>query len=229
MSYITVQCPCGKSFRRDESEIVSGRTYTCSKACQKLLTERPDGTKCCAGCKLWFPLDTFPIQEDTRYKTGFRRTSYCPPCKSSRRKSYHSKNKDTARRLHNEWRERCLAVGGEKALRWYFTRHLGAYRQRNRELGLICDLDTDYLVNLFHKQEGKCFYTGDELDWDTHGRGRGQPRQSSISLDRLTPALGYVQGNVVLCGYLANTSKGNRTELDFYAFCERVLKVRDER
>lgn len=57
-------------------------------------------------------------------------------------------------------------------------------------------------------------------------RGRGYPTDSSPSLDRIRPSLGYVRGNVVVVSNRANRIKNNATinELrllaDFYAKAE---------
>jgi hypothetical protein len=87
----------------------------------------------------------------------------------------------------------------------------------------MCDLDADFLVRLFHRQDGRCYYTGAALEWNTYGRGSGHHTTTSLSLDRLVPKHGYTRGNVVLCGHQVNMSKGARTEREFYAFCEQVL------
>ncbi len=92
-----------------------------------------------------------------------------------------------------------------------------------------CDFDTDYLLSLFHNQNGRCHYTGLDMLWDNYGKGKGHGSPDSMTVDRLTPAEGYVRGNIVLCTLKANMAKNDRTEDAFYAFCEQVLKVRAER
>lgn len=57
----------------------------------------------------------------------------------------------------------------------------------------------------------------------------GNQRHSTLSVDRLTPKLGYVKGNVVLCTYSSNWAKNSRTEDEFYSFCEIVLSTKDKR
>lgn len=43
-------------------------------------------------------------------------------------------------------------------------------------------------------------------------RGVGQPHPSSMSLDRITPALGYVRGNIAVVSHRANTMKNAYTD-----------------
>jgi hypothetical protein len=55
-----------------------------------------------------------------------------------------------------------------------------------------------------------------------HGRGRRGPTDSSPTLDRIVPALGYVRGNVIVVSWRANRLKSDATIdelariLDFY-------------
>lgn len=45
-----------------------------------------------------------------------------------------------------------------------------------------------------------------------------------ISLDKLTPELGYVEGNVVFCAFRVNTMKGPLTEAEFYKSMRAILR-----
>lgn len=141
-------------------------------------------------------------------------------------RGYHSKeeNKKKAREKHDRWREKCLAEGGDKALRWYFTRQMSTYRARTPE---SCDIDPDFLVLLYHKQNGLCYYTGQPLEWDSYGKR--VPTKNSLSVDRLDPEKGYNKSNVVLCTYAVNTTKGHHTETQFYDFCQSVLTRASDR
>jgi len=131
------------------------------------------------------------------------------------------------REQHDAWRERRLTVGGDVALHWYFTRQLSGYRKRSKEVQQLCDLNANFLVSLYHKQEGRCYFTGTDLQWQNYGHGVARP--DSLSVDRLDPTKGYVQNNVVLCIYFVNTAKGRLSEESFYSFCQKVLDYRSVR
>lgn len=47
----------------------------------------------------------------------------------------------------------------------------------------------------------------------------------AMSLDRKDPKLGYISENVVLCTFMMNTSKGQRTDLEFIDLC-RIVAAR---
>jgi hypothetical protein len=91
---------------------------------------------------------------------------------------------------------------------------LSAARLRAKKQCIPFDLDTEYLLSIF-PHNSKCPVFGIELEWD--GNSRNSP-----SLDRLTPELGYVRGNVMFISNYANMLKSMhtldtlRTLLHFY-------------
>jgi len=222
--YTRLVCICGKSFSR---KVVDGQVYACSRPCRrKLLAEI--GYQC-ARCKERLPESEFGWYNDSRYFNGKRRLAYCLNCDQIRIDEYRSNHKEDMKKQHDKWREKNISAGGDVALRWYLKRRLGAYHKECRDIGVECNIDADYLIEIFHNQDGKCYYTQEVMGLNNYGRGRGNQFGSTLSVDRLTPNLGYVKGNIVLCTHLSNTSKGARNEDEFYSFCEIVLASRANR
>jgi hypothetical protein len=220
---------CGNPFQR------ASPTKYCSQGCQakaenwaSVMGER--GEYKCVECQQCLPGTEFYWFTRKGRPAKFSR---CHPCQREWNKRYRGTEafriyaRKNGARHQQEHVDRCIASGGDVALHWYFTRNLSQYRARSKSHNLPCDLDAPYLVSVFHKQEGLCFYTKKPLQWDT--RGQMYARRDSMSVDRLTPALGYTKGNIVLCTYTTNTAKGDRTEAEFYAFCEQVLQTRNLR
>lgn len=73
-----------------------------------------------------------------------------------------------------------------------------------------------FIRQLYKQQNGKCYYTGIEMLLT--GK-RSDPLLMSV--EKLDPALGYVDGNVVLCCLGMNCLKGQHTVDDMY----RCLKL----
>lgn len=219
-----LSCICGKSFSR---KVRDGQVYACSRECRRKLLDKIGYQ--CAICRERLPANKFRWYDDARYHIGKKRCGYCLDCEQERNREYNDSHHEENRKSQSRYRERCLSAGTDEALLWYLKRRLGAYRKTSSELGVECDFDANYLLDLFHKQDGKCYYTQEIMEWNNYGKGKGHQRQSTLSVDRLTPTLGYVRGNIVLCSHLSNTSKGARTEDEFYAFCEKVISVRSER
>ncbi len=90
----------------------------------------------------------------------------------------------------------------------YFLRHRESQiRSRCGRAGIEYSLPDGFIVELFHSQKGRCFYTGVEMVCVI---GEGYRRHwNAVSVDRLIPEIGYVVGNVVLCCNRANTVKAN--------------------
>jgi hypothetical protein len=217
---------CAKPFRKRPAAVGKGKKYCsikCRSEAENWSSTNTTGMFTCPACGKELTRDSFDWYERAGKPKRF---PYCKVCKPKKRRSYHDVGAQA--KHQREYVKRCLDAGGDIALSWYFTRNLSQYRARSKKRGLPeCNLDADYLVTLFHAQAGKCYYTGETLTWDNHGNIVA--RKDSMSVDRLIPELGYVRGNVVICGYTTNTSKGDRTEADFYSFCERILKVKAER
>jgi hypothetical protein len=218
-----VVCHCGKAFEVRRHRLQPDQC--CSRSCRKIAPE-PDGTGTfdCRGCKQTLPATKFHWYRDPRYSSGWRRLTLCDICANDRSRVYHQSHKVEARIQHEAWRRVNLEAQGLKSLRFWFARQLGGYRKRARDNSLPFNLTLDDLVGLYIAQRGNCYYTGDTLTW-----GHSKLSPQSLSLDRRTPQLGYIVGNVVLCHFHINTMKGARTEEEFYAECARLLSVHNSR
>jgi hypothetical protein len=90
-----------------------------------------------------------------------------------------------------------------------FSYRIVSLRTAAKRRGLPFDLTEQHLRDLYERQGGRCFYTDREMSMKMINRKTG--RFSSLSIDRIFPEEGYVQGNVVLCIMKANTVKNNLT------------------
>ena len=82
--------------------------------------------------------------------------------------------------------------------------------------------DTD-LIDVWNKQEGKCFYTGYPLDLTLTKQERNAPHILYPSIDKQIPELGYVTGNVVWCVYAVNRLKNDLSHDKFVKLCSIVV------
>lgn len=76
-------------------------------------------------------------------------------------------------------------------------------KNRSKEKKLPFNIDTQYLVEMWEIQGGKCCISGREFSLDS---GKNRVNQDTPSLDRITPSLGYVKGNVRLVTYHTNVA-----------------------
>lgn len=107
--------------------------------------------------------------------------------------------------------QRGYRPNSERRAKWPFALYLGGAAARARANGLPFDLTQDAIKLLWREQGGLCFWTWRAIDFYIGG-----PRHAMRpSLDRLVPALGYVQGNVVWSSNFANRARGDMPAEDF--------------
>ncbi|MUH00946.1 hypothetical protein F7734_55270 [Scytonema sp. UIC 10036] len=109
-----------------------------------------------------------------------------------------------------------------------FRQHLKLARRRVKTHGRECTITLEYLKELWEKQDGRCPYTGWQLQnlettahWDTH---KLHPR--TASLDRIDSSVGYIPGNVQFVSVMANFAKRDFQEEELLEFCKSVVNYR---
>ena len=132
------------------------------------------------------------------------------------------------RRLKRDWN---LANPGAararlRALRisepWRFSVYNA--RGRAKKFGVAYALSDAFVRALV--AAGKCSYCDVEVSYNT---GNGRTSETSPTLDRLNPDLGYTEGNVVLACYRCNRRKGNLTPSTLRALADRIETLTGER
>ena len=113
---------------------------------------------------------------------------------NERCKKYNKENKEKLNAQRKKYREEDRG------------RHMAQQiRYRANEKNLPYDLDADYLKSIW-PEDNKCPALG--LEFSKPGEGL---KETSSSLDRLVPELGYVKGNVAIVSMLANQIMSNAT------------------
>lgn len=82
----------------------------------------------------------------------------------------------------------------------------------------VCAIDYKYVLNQWHKQNGKCVLTGLSLrigNWN---------HPLKISVDRIDHNLGYLEGNIRLVGFWANMARNSLNDEEFKRMCGLVVK-----
>lgn len=82
------------------------------------------------------------------------------------------------------------------------------------------DLSTEYMVDLWEQQCGRCHYSGLEMIKPTYGSGRSP---YSPSIDRIDSTRGYVKGNVVWATWICNAGKNDLSVADYLHICRTVV------
>ncbi len=164
----------------------------------------------CKDCKKNLPLSSF--SKDCGMKDGL-----CCRCKSCKKARYGSKLVEWRRDIRDE------AIRAKDGIsKRYIQDRISNYKSRAKSKGYAFDLDTDYLLELWKKQEGKCAYTARpmrivNLKYDFW----------SPSLDRLDPLKGYTKGNVAWTLHGVNCFKQELTLEEFLQFVNSIVWPKD--
>jgi hypothetical protein len=122
------------------------------------------------------------------------------------RKNTNWNSSEKAKSAKDKWKQR------NPKWAWVVSA-VGGARTRAKYKGLDFDLTNDYVYAL---ALDVCPVFGVDLSYG--GTTRQVP--NSASLDRINPSLGYVQGNVAVISFKANTIKSNANRAEIYAvFC----------
>lgn len=105
-------------------------------------------------------------------------------------------------------------------LRSFLAVRLGTSKSRAIKKQMQFDLDLNFLEELFLKQEGKCYYSGVQLNLDNNAC-----RHDSLSTDRLDPSKGYTKDNVVFCTFNINSLKGTMNEQEFKDYLKLAIPL----
>jgi hypothetical protein len=138
-------------------------------------------------------------------------------CVACVRERYESRSPGAAKRREARGRRRALREArgrgeprpvSERAA--YFM--VSAAKHRAKKKGLPFDLTEDYVLGLLDQCGGRCPVLGVPFV-----RGTRACRRASPSLDRVDPAKGYVEGNVVVVSMRANAIKNDATWAEIQA------------
>lgn len=163
----------------------------------------------CNRCKQWFTKDKFN-KDNTRLHNNFN--GLCRECKSCQKERYLIERERLLQDDHLAWRYKL-----QQALK-------GA-RRRSREKNTYIDIDLEYLMYLWNKQEGKCALTGLQMTYAFY-KGRVN---TNVSIDRIDSSKGYTKDNIQLVCMAANQMKNDLTMEELLDMCERIAALEREK
>lgn len=103
--------------------------------------------------------------------------------------------------------------------KYVFYQRAYEIRRRCKSKGIKCiDNLKDFLMALWREQEKKCSYSGLEMSLNGY-----QNNPLAMTVDRIDPALGYVQNNIVLCCSMVNRMKQNMTPSELVKWCHIIV------
>ena len=99
-------------------------------------------------------------------------------------------------------------------------------RDKNHKL----DFGKEYLIHLWEKQGGKCFYTDVKMSLGSHNSRKDLYNLNfkNVSVDRVDSRIGYTKDNIVLCCWGVNNMKQQMDYDEFIKWAELlIIKVKN--
>lgn len=90
-------------------------------------------------------------------------------------------------------------------------------KRRSEQLNINFDLDEQFLLELWNKQNKLCYYTKLPMQ---HKKGE----RYCLSIDRINSDLGYTKDNIVLCCDVVNIMKCSLYKDEFIKLCKIIAK-----
>jgi hypothetical protein len=120
-----------------------------------------------------------------------------------------------------------MARSTRSPLEQFFATSLKHAKHRAKIKNLPFDdgVTVQYLVGLFHGQQGRCGLTGDLMSIERGGDWYGGKNPLVCSMDRIDCTRGYEIGNIHLATAFANNLRGEMPLEQFRAFCKKVAGV----
>ena len=80
----------------------------------------------------------------------------------------------------------------------------------------------DYLMGLYHGQQGLCYWSGEEMTLERGLNEDGNVCFSLCTIDRIDNTLGYVRGNLRMAQDGVNRMRSNMSDKKFANLCKRI-------
>lgn len=147
--------------------------------------------------------------ENYRPNTPHIRT-VCKACEAERAREFRKANKNYrgTGKIKNVPKEHRLIMS---AIRAKVSQAKANNRRTTREFSIT----PEYIYELWLSQNNRCVYTNQEFRIEKFHNG-------NLSIDKIEPELGYVEGNIQLVCWAVNRAKGDLTHDVFLQMCTLI-------
>lgn len=139
--------------------------------------------KQCIKCGNIKPIEAF-VKSVHESKDGTR--NCCKVCKNEADRQWKKDHPELWNARHDRYYQTLKGAIGKKV---YDS------ARRAKQYGLACDITTEYVLDLYNKQQGHCALTDIVFQYDKDALVIGAFKPYSISIDRIDNNGGYTQGN----------------------------------
>ena len=116
-----------------------------------------------------------------------------------------------------------MAKSTRNYLENFMAKALKMARSRDKMKGWAADnnVTIDYLVGVYHGQNGNCFHTGEEMTL-VRGKVDGAVVPELCTIDRIDNRKGYEIGNIIMACDGINRMRSDMDLKKFQALCKKI-------
>jgi dUTP pyrophosphatase len=182
------------------SRLKNNQKVCCSRNCSNNYRKTQNLNTSCEICSIKFKLKPF---HKKRYKGPF---TCSRKCRGELLKTIYIGNKNPNHKYKD-------------SLHKFFVIRCNDIKNRANRQKLDFNLTPEYLYSLYLKQNGLCSYSGIPMKiTSTNFKIKGQADIDTLSVDKIIPENGYIEGNITFCCNGINKLKGNDTQEDLNVF-----------
>lgn len=177
--------------------------------------------KICSKCKI------SKTEEDFYNRgTGIKRND-CKNCSNKCKQQYYINNKEKIKRKVKKWAQSNKEQRKEVQKKYNNTikgrliKTMKAAHSRAKINNLTYNLDTDFLLELWVKQNGKCALT--KIEFELINKTNFISNPFAPSIDKINPKQGYTKNNVRLVCVAVNYALNEFGEEIFKQICQAYL------
>lgn len=195
----------------------------------------------CWICKTPKPLTSEYYYKDSCQKKGFQKA--CKECQKARNLKYHAehreyfkqKGKEKYKKEDNPARyQKTKANFLKRKDEWYKSIRgrlydlLSSARDRAKKRNLPIDIDLEFLLELYEKQNKLCAITGMEFELKRTESKKERYTPFGPSIDKIDHTKGYTKDNVRLVCVMVNLSLNTFGDECFDKMCEAYIKKKKQ-
>ena len=170
------------------------------------------GFRTCPKCKIDKPISDY----SNKAKTG-----YCKACKTISQKIQRNILSNEQKLFLLNKRKEDRGKDYKAFIKYLYFGAKSSAKRRN----VIFTLTLEALINKVEEQKLLCAITGESLTFIT---GNGLT-YTNCSIDKIIPALGYIDTNIQLVSFRANIMKNTQSMSELYERCKKILvKAKNE-
>lgn len=130
----------------------------------------------------------------------------------------------TTTHCKREEKETFVKKYGNLPLTHVIVKRFNAAKNRAKSRNIEFNITRDFLIELYRRQNGLCYYSNIEMKDTIGNRNRNNNDPYSLSIERVDSTRGYTKDNIVLCCSVINIMKNGLSKEEFLSICRKITE-----